>query len=213
MEGNKQDFLLYAVTDRRWLRGKTLRHQVEAAIRGGVTMIQLREKELSARAFYQEALEIQSICRQYRVPFIINDNVELAKRIHADGVHIGQKDMGIQEARAILGPNKIIGVSAKTVEQALVAEKNGASYLGIGAVFDTGTKEDAVLISHEVLKNICRQVSIPAVAIGGITRENVFQLSGSGISGIAVVGAVFAAEDVQSAARTLRTNVEKILRE
>lgn len=210
-DGLANHMLLYAVTDRTWLGNKTLYQQVEEAIRGGVTMIQLREKNMDRLAFREEAIEIQKLCARYRVPFLINDDVALAKEIGADGVHVGQKDMEALEARKELGNDRIIGVSARTVEQALTAQAHGADYLGVGAVFHTGTKSDAKGISHETLKEICQAVSIPVVAIGGITGENVMELKGSGISGIAVVSAVFAAKDPAQAARDLREKLRHII--
>ena len=183
MNCDKKDLLLYAVTDRAWLNGETLCSQVEKAIKGGATFIQLREKNLDQKHFLEEALEIQKLSKKYNVPFVINDNVEIAKEIDADGVHVGQSDMEAGNVRKILGGDKIIGVSAQTVEQAVIAEKHGADYLGVGAVFATGSKDDADDVSHETLKAICEAVSIPVIAIGGITKDNVAELSGSGICG------------------------------
>lgn len=205
MNCNKKDLLLYGVTDRSWLSGRTLYEQVEDALKGGATFIQLREKTLDADSFLKEAVEIKKLCARYHVPFVINDNVEIAKKIDADGVHVGQHDMEAANARAILGPDKIIGVSAQTVEQAVLAEKNGADYLGVGAVFHTGTKKNANSISHETVKQICKAVSIPVIAIGGISRDNVMELQGTGICGIAVVSAIFAAKDITLATKELKT--------
>lgn len=207
MNCDKKDLLLYAVTDRSWLGQETLYSQVEAALKGGVTMVQLREKSLDQEAFLREARELKELCLRYHVPFLINDNVEIAARIQADGVHVGQSDMETGDVRAALGPDKIIGVSAQTVEQALLAQERGADYLGVGAVFATGTKPDATEVSYETLKAICRAVDIPVVAIGGISRENVGLLAGSGICGAAVVSAVFAQPDIEGAARSLRETV------
>ena len=182
MNCEKKDLILYAVTDRHWLNGETLYSQVEKVLKGGATFIQLREKNLDEEHFMEEAKEIQKLCRKYHVPFIINDNVELTAAINADGVHVGQRDMEAGDVRAKLGPDKIIGVSAQTVQQAVEAERRGADYLGVGAVFPTGTKEDAVEVGKEVLKEICEAVSIPVVAIGGVGAHNVEELAGSGIS-------------------------------
>lgn len=204
MKCDKKSLLLYAVTDRTWLNDDTLYEQVEKAIKGGVTFVQLREKKLDEESFLNEASEIQKLCRKYDIPFVINDNVEIAKRINADGVHIGQRDMGAANVRAILGDNKILGVSAQTVEQAVLAEKQGADYLGVGAVFPTGSKADAEDVSYETLKAICEAVKIPVVAIGGISVSNVLKLKGSGISGIAVISAIFAAQDIESATKNLK---------
>lgn len=202
---------LYAVTDRSWLGDETLYTQVEKVLKGGATMIQIREKELDEAHFEQEAREIQQLCKSYKVPLIINDNVALAKRIHADGVHIGQSDMQLISAREILGDDKIIGVTAKTVEQAKKAEASGADYLGSGAVFGSSTKTDAKPMDHALLQQICESVSIPVVAIGGITSGNAIQLSGRGIAGIAVVSGIFANPDIEAETRHLLELVNNIL--
>ena len=207
----REQMLLYAVTDRHWLIGQTLYEQVEEALKGGATFIQLREKDLTEEEFLEEAKKIQQLCKKYRVPFIINDNVKLAKEIDADGVHVGQSDMEALDVRAQLGEDKIIGVSARTVEQALLAEKHGADYLGVGAVFQTGTKTDAREVEHSVLKEICTKVDIPVVAIGGITQDNVKELSGSGINGVAVISAIFAQKDIETATAKLKSCVEQIV--
>lgn len=211
MKLKKEHCVLYAVTDRRWTKDQTLARQVEQALKGGATMVQLREKELGAADFEAEALEIQRICRTYGVPFLINDNVALAKKIDADGVHVGQSDMSLEHARAVLGKNKIIGVTAKTVEQAKRAEQGGADYLGSGAVFGSTTKEDTSKLDIEVFRQICESVSIPVVAIGGITAENVCRLEKTGMAGIAVVGAVFSEENIETASRELKQKVEKVM--
>jgi len=212
MRLDRKDMLLYAVTDRSWLGEATLYSQVEQALKGGATLIQLREKKLGEEAFFKEALELKELCRRYYVPFIINDNVELAKRADADGVHIGQEDMKAEEVRNLLGENKIIGVSACTVEQALQAQAAGADYLGVGAVFPTATKTDASAVSYDTLKAVCAAVDIPVVAIGGITRENAADLKGSGIAGIAVVSAVFACENIEKGTRELKRVAERIVK-
>ena len=194
---------LYAVTDRRWLKGQSLAVPVEAALQGGATFLQLREKELGAEALLKEAAALRELCAGYHVPFIVDDDVETALKAGADGVHLGQKDMGIEKARELLGPDRIIGMSARTVEQALQAQKMGADYLGVGAVFGTSTKEDAKALPRQTLQEICRAVSIPVVAIGGISEDNIIQLKGTGIDGVAVVSALFAAEDIKAAAERL----------
>ena len=204
MKCDKKDFILYAVTDRTWLGNMTLYEQVEEALKGGATFVQLREKELDDAAFLKEAFEIQELCRKYNVPFIINDNVEIAVNVNADGIHIGQKDMEAGYVRSVIGEEKILGVSVQTVEQAILAEKMGADYLGVGAVFTTGSKADAEDVSYETLKAICKAVNIPVVAIGGISATNVLTLKDSGISGIAVISAIFAAEDIESATKSLK---------
>ena len=208
---NKSDLLLYAVTDRSWLGGHTLYQDVEAAIKGGATFIQLREKKLDEEHFLEEAKEIKELCKKYRVPFVINDNVDIALAMDADGVHVGQSDMEAGMVREKLGPDKIIGVSAQTVEQAILAEQKGADYLGVGAVFPTGSKDDAVEVSHDTLKAICEAVHIPVIAIGGISTGNVMELSGSGICGIAVIRAIFAKPAIETAANELRKQTEKML--
>ena len=211
MKCDKKSLLLYAVTDRSWLNGETLYSQVEKALQGGATFIQLREKNLDQDHFMEEALELKKLCAAYHVPFVINDNVEIAAKMDADGVHVGQSDMEAQDVRAILGPDKILGVSAQTVEQAVLAEKHGADYLGVGAVFPTGSKDDADDVSYETLKAICGAVSIPVVAIGGITQENVAKLAGSGICGVAVISAIYAAKNIQQASADLKAAPEKML--
>ena len=200
----KKDLLLYAVTDRRWLAdGETLYQVVEQAIDGGVTFVQLREKGLAKDLFLEEAKEIKKLCNARKIPFVINDSVEIALAMDADGVHVGQSDMEAGDVREKLGPNKIIGVSAQTVEQAKLAEAHGADYLGVGAVFATGSKDDAVEVGPQTLRDICQAVSIPVIAIGGISKENVSQLTGSGICGIAVISAIFAQKDVKAASKEL----------
>ena len=210
MNCDKKNLLLYAVTDRSWLGTESLYSQVKKAIDGGVTFVQLREKELAQEAFYKEALEIQALCREKNIPFVINDNVALAKEIDADGVHVGQEDMEAGDVRSLLGPDKIIGVSAHSVEEALLAEKRGADYLGVGAAFSTNSKKDVSCISHETIRDICQAVQIPVIAIGGINETNVEELKGSGICGVAVISAIFAKKDITGAARTLRERVDAL---
>lgn len=208
----KDQLLLYAVTDRHWLNGRTLHSVVKESLDGGVTFVQLREKQLDEAHFVEEAKDLQALCREYNVPFIINDNVDIALAMDADGVHVGQSDMEAGDVRAKLGPDKIIGVSAQTVEQAILAEKHGADYLGVGAVFPTGSKDDAAEVPHETLKAICEAVSIPVIAIGGITQENVYTLAGSGICGIAVISAIYAQPDIKKAAENLKAATEKMVK-
>ena len=210
MKCDKHTMLLYAVTDRAWTGRETLRQQVEDALKGGVTCVQLREKKLPQSEFLKEALELKDLCHRFGAPLIINDNVEIALKSGADGVHVGQHDMQAAQVREKIGPNRILGVSAQTVEQALLAEKNGADYLGVGAVFSTSTKEDAKPVSHETLKAICQAVSIPVCAIGGISKENILELSGSGVDGVALVSAIFSSPDIESACRQLRALSEKM---
>lgn len=210
MKCEKKMMRLYAVTDRAWVGRQTLYEQVESALKGGVTCVQLREKNLEKEAFLAEAKELCGLCRRYGVPFIINDKVEIALECQADGVHVGPKDMNPADVRRLIGEEKILGVSARSVAQALEAERAGADYLGAGAVFSTSTKQDASGLSHEVLRQICEAVSIPVVAIGGISRTNILQLSGSGASGVAAVSAIFAAEDIEAECRKLRALSEKM---
>lgn len=207
----KEDLLLYAVTDRHWLNGETLYSQVEKTLEGGTTFVQLREKELDEAHFLEEAKKIKELCDRYHVPFVINDNVDIALEIDADGVHVGQSDMEAGDVRAKLGPDKIIGVSAQTVEQALLAQERGADYLGVGAVFHTDSKADAADISHETLKAITEAVDIPVIAIGGISKENVSELSGTGICGIAVISAIFAEKDIKNATKKLKKLTEEMV--
>ena len=206
----KEELLLYGVTDRAWLNGETLYSQVEKALKGGATFMQLREKKLDEESFLKEAIEIKELCRKYNVPFVINDNVDIALEMDADGVHVGQSDMEALDVRAKLGPDKIIGVSAQTVEQAILAEKHGADYLGVGAVFPTGSKDDAEEVTFETLKAICQAVKIPVIAIGGISKGNVLELAGSGICGIAVISAIFAAKDIEEATKELKKNNQNV---
>lgn len=212
---NISDLKLYAVTDRKWLNGAKLSEHVKLALEGGATMIQIRDKDILSREGgmitdgmikeqeKEEALEIKHICHEYKAPLIINDNVQFAMEIDADGVHLGQDDMDPETARKLLGPDKIIGVTAKTVEQAKTAERKGADYLGSGAVFGSTTKLDAKPMSKELLKEITSSVDIPVVAIGGINAENAKTLKGTGIAGIAVVGGIFANDDIKLAAEQL----------
>ena len=205
------NLLLYAVTDRSWLNGETLYSQVEKALEGGVTFVQLREKNLDEERFLEEAKRMKELCGRYHVPFVINDNVNIALAMDADGVHVGQSDMEAGDVRAKLGPDKIIGVSARTVEQALLAEQRGADYLGVGAVFHTDSKADAAEVSHETLKAICEAVHIPVIAIGGISKKNIMELSGTGICGIAVISAIFAQKDIKNATKELKALTKQMV--
>ncbi|MEG0876238.1 MAG: thiamine phosphate synthase [Oscillospiraceae bacterium] len=203
MSFDKASLLLYAVTDRTWLKGRTLLQDVEQALKGGVSLLQLREKTLPYEQFLAEAREIKALCKSYGVPLIINDNPELALEVGADGVHVGQSDLEASRAREKLGRDKILGVSAQTLEQALLAEKSGADYLGVGAVFSTSTKKDAAAVSFETLREICSAVKIPVVAIGGIYAHNIEKLKGSGICGVALVSSIFAEENICAAAKNM----------
>ena len=207
----KEQLLLYAVTDRTWVGRQTLLEQMEDALMGGVTLIQLREKDLEEASFLREAIQAKELCHRYHVPLIINDNVEVALQSGADGVHVGIEDAPVAEIRKRVGKDFIIGATAKTIQQAQLAEASGADYLGVGAVFPSPTKKSAIRITNEQLNEICASVSIPAVAIGGITRDNMAQLKGSRIDGVAVVSAIFAAEDVKTAAEQLKQEVLSVV--
>lgn len=209
MNVGKEVWKLYAVTDRTWLRGRTLYDQVEEALRGGATCIQLREKQMEEEALRLEARQMKDLCNRYHTPLIINDNVEIAIQCGADGVHIGQKDGEAKEARGKIGPDRLLGVSVQTVAQALAAWDAGADYLGVGAIFPTATKQDADIVSLGELKAICSAVPLPVVAIGGIGKENMNQLKGSGIAGVALVSAIFASEDVESECKALKSAWDK----
>lgn len=211
MKFDKQDLLLYAVTDRAWLNGESLYSQVEQSLKGGATFIQLREKTLDEDTFLDEAKDIKELCKRYQVPFVINDNVDIAMAMDADGVHVGQRDMEAGNVREKMGPDKILGVSAQTVEQAVLAEQRGADYLGVGAIFTTGSKADADDVSFETLKAICEAVHIPVIAIGGINEDNLMQLSGSGICGIAVISAIYAQPDIKKATEELKKLAVKMV--
>lgn len=203
MKCSNNMMLLYAVTDRSWTGSQTLYQQVEAALKGGATCLQLREKELNDQEFLTEAKELSTLCQNYQIPLIINDNVRVAVACNADGVHVGQADMETADVRALIGKDKILGVSVQTVEQAVTAEQNGADYLGVGAMFATSTKKDAETLSHKTLTEICSAVSIPVVAIGGISKDNILNLAGTGVSGVALVSAIFASQDIEAECREL----------
>ncbi len=208
---NRENLLLYAVTDRSWTENQTLYEQLEDALIGGVTCVQLREKNLSEEDFIQEAVEIRELCRKYNVPLIINDNLNVAIKSNADGIHVGQEDVSAAEIRKLVGDNFIIGVTAKTIEQAKKAENDGADYIGVGAVFPSPTKTNAIRITNEQLNEICSSVSIPAVAIGGISLDNITELSGCKMSGVAVVSAIFAADDIKTTVQELKRTVQDLI--
>lgn len=211
MKCDKEMMRLYAVTDRAWTGAKRLTEQVEAALKGGVTCVQLREKALNDEEFLAEALEIRALCSRYGVPFIINDNVEIAVRCKADGVHVGQEDMAAAKVRQRVGDDMMIGVSAHSVSEALEAVKHGADYLGSGAVFGSATKTNVQPMSRQTLQAICAAVEIPVVAIGGISKENLPRLAGTGVDGVALVSAIFAAEDIEQECRLLRSMSEAMV--
>ena len=211
MKCDKKAMLLYAVTDRAWVGKQSLYEQVESALKGGATCIQLREKELDDEAFLNEAIEISALCKKYGVPFFINDNVEIAIKCHADGIHVGQEDMEAAQVRQRVGNDMMIGVSAHSVEEALEAVRNGADCLGVGAMFSTSTKTDVSVLPKEILCDICAAVDIPVVAIGGIGKSNISQLAGTGVDGVALVSAIFAADDIESECRLLRKLSEEMV--
>ena len=212
MKLSNKHMLLYAVTDRRWSEGTTLYEQVEQALQGGVSTLQLREKNLGDEEFLKEAIEIKELCKKYDVPLIINDNVEVAIKCGADGVHVGQEDMEASKVREKVGPDMIIGVSAHNVEEAKRAVSNGADYLGVGAVFSTSTKDDVDVLKKETLKDICLAVDVPVVAIGGINQDNILELKGTGVDGVAVVSAIFSSENIVETCKKLRKLSEEMVR-
>lgn len=212
MKLDKSSMLLYAVTDSTWLNGRKLVDDVEDVLKAGATFIQLREKNATYEETVALAREIKKLTDKYHVPFVIDDNVEAAKEVDADGVHIGQSDTEAKRARDILGENKIIGVSAGNLKEAIEAEKNGADYIGIGAMFDTSTKKDHTDMTFEEAKKITDTVKIPVVAIGGINKNNIMKLKGTGIDGVAVISAIFAQPDRYSAAKELLELSKEIVR-
>ena len=204
MNFRRDMLLLYAVTDRKWVGRQTLFEQIEDSLRGGVTMVQLREKELDLDSFAEEAIQVRELCHSYGVPLIINDRLDVALKSGADGVHVGVTDSPVSEIRRIVGREFIIGATAKTIEQAISAQTAGADYIGVGAVFPSPTKKNAIRITREQLADITSSVDIPAVAIGGIDRTNISEIAGSGITGVAVVSAIFSAEDIRAASAELK---------
>lgn len=209
MKLDREHMLLYAVTDRTWLNGQSLSFQVEQALKGGISCVQLREKELSYNDFLNQALELKQVCKNYDVPFIINDDVEIAVKCNADGIHVGQSDMDAYDVRSKIGRDMILGVSVHSVSEALTAQEKGADYLGVGAMFSTSTKLDANDVSFETLSDICKAVSIPVVAIGGIQKHNIKELAGTGVDGVALISAIFASEDIVSECQTLKKLTEE----
>jgi len=212
MNCDKKTMLLYAVTDRAWVGKQSLYEQVEAALKGGVTCVQLREKELDEEDFLKEAVELSALCKQYGVPFFINDNVDIAIKCHANGIHVGQEDMEAAQVRQRVGNDMMIGVSVHSVEEAVEAVRNGADCLGVGAMFSTSTKTDVDVLPKEVLRDICAAVDIPVVAIGGLNKSNISQLAGTGVDGVALVSAIFAADDIESECRQLRKLSEEMVK-
>lgn len=210
MKFTKDMLLLYAVTDRAWVGKQTLVEQIEDALKGGATIVQLREKNLDEERFIAEAIEVRKLCHRYNVPLIINDNVDVALKSGADGVHVGIEDTPVAEVRSRVPADFIIGATCKTVEQAKIAEAAGADYMGVGAVFPSPTKTNAIRITNDQLREIVSAVSIPAVAIGGINRKNVLEITGSKVSGVAVVFAIFGAADIKAAAAELKEKAKAV---
>ena len=213
MKFNEKMLLLYAVTDQAWVGNQTLLEQIEDALKGGATIVQLREKKMDENSFVEEAIQVRDLCHKYHVPLIINDNVEVALKSGADGVHVGIEDAPVAEIRKRVSADFIIGATCKTVEQAKIAEAAGADYMGVGAVFPSPTKTNAVRITNEQLREIIASVSIPAVAIGGISYDNVCEIKGSSVSGVAVVSAIFGAEDIKKATTLLKDRVKAVVEE
>ena len=213
MKFNEKMLLLYAVTDQAWVGNQTLLEQIEDALKGGATIVQLREKKMDENSFVEEAIQVRDLCHKYHVPLIINDNVEVALKSGADGVHVGIEDAPVAEIRKRVSADFIIGATCKTVEQAKIAEAAGADYMGVGAVFPSPTKTNAVRITNEQLREIIASVSIPAVAIGGIGYDNVCEIKGSSVSGVAVVSAIFGAEDIEKATALLKERVKTVVKE
>lgn len=203
----KDNYILYAVTDRRWLNGMSLETAVEQAILGGAGIIQLREKHLSDEEFLAEAVKLKAVCARYGVPLIINDNVNVAVKAGVDGVHVGQSDLDAADVRKTIGKDMILGVSTHNLQEAKAAVEHGADYLGVGAAFATGSKDNVNVLDHGIYKEICSNVDIPVVAIGGINKDNIMELKGSGISGAAAISAVFAAADIKEAAEELKAAI------
>lgn len=210
MKCDKHTMLLYAVTDRAWVGEQTLYQQVESALKGGATCVQLREKQLGDADFLQEAIQIHALCQQYGVPLFINDNVEVALQCHAEGIHVGQEDMAAAQVRQRVGDKMMIGVSVHSVEEALEAVRHGADCLGVGAAFSTHTKADVDVLPEGMMKAICDAVDIPVVAIGGIHKENLLRLKGTGVNGVALVSAIFGAEDIEAECRELKALAEQL---
>ena len=212
MKCDKKNMLLYAVTDRAWTGKQSLYEQVEEALKGGITCLQLREKNLSDEEFLKEAIQIKALCNKYKVPFFINDNVEVAIKCGADGIHVGQDDMAAGRVRELVGDKMMIGVSAHSVKEAVEAVKNGADCLGVGAIFSTSTKKDASVLDLSVVSDICKAVSVPVVAIGGIKKDNILKLKGTGVDGVALVSAIFAAKDIKAECEELRKLSEDMIK-
>ncbi|MFV0424552.1 MAG: thiamine phosphate synthase [Bacilli bacterium] len=211
MKFSKKDLLLYAVTDRSWSETSSLEEQVQKAIDGGITFLQLREKNIEISEFLKLGKQLRKLTNKYQIPYVINDDIDVAVQVQADGIHIGQDDCDIDKCRELLGESKIIGVSVQTVEQAILAQEEGADYLGVGAIFTTNTKLDASKVSLDLLKEICMSVSIPVVAIGGITTTNIEKLAGTGINGVAVVSEIFSSDNIVESTKKLLNITKKFI--
>lgn len=208
----RKSMLLYVVTDRMWLKeGETLSDVCKEIIENGATFIQIREKDLDYNSFEKESRELKELCNKYHVPFVVNDNIEIALSVDADGVHVGQSDIKGRDIRKIIGENKILGISAGTVDEAIEAEKAGADYIGVGAIFNTSTKKDAENVSLEKLREICMAVSIPVVAIGGIDNSNIMSFKGTNVDGVAVVSAIFASDNKGQATSDLLSKAKEMV--
>ncbi|EYE88729.1 thiamine-phosphate pyrophosphorylase [Fervidicella metallireducens AeB] len=201
---NNIDYSLYLVTDREVIGNRNIISCVEEALIGGVTIVQIREKNTSTKNFYNIAIKIKEVTDKYKVPLIINDRLDIALAINADGLHVGQSDMPTEVVRQLLGPDKILGVSAATMEEALKAQRDGADYIGVGAVFPTSNKNDARIVSLDLLRNIKKEVKIPVVAIGGINQRNIVKAMETGVDGVAVISAILSKENIADAARNLK---------
>lgn len=212
MKFDKNNMLLYAVTDRAWTGETTLQEQVEQALKGGVTCLQLREKDLDANAFLKEADAIRALCHQYDVPFIVNDSLDIALASQADGIHVGQEDLPAAEIRKRAGKDLIVGVSVHNVQEALQAVRDSADYLSVGAMFSTSTKADAQVLPMDTLRDICDAVDVPVVAIGGIHADNIPDLAGTGVDGVALVSAIFGAEDIEQSCKELYRLSEQMVK-
>ena len=211
MKFTKESLKLYVITDRSWIGNRSMPEEVEKTLKSGATCLQIREKNISYDEYVSKSIELRKICNKYNVPFIVNDNIEVALASGADGVHVGQKDILNKNVRSIIGSDKILGISANSIELAIAAEKAGADYIGVGSIQLSPTKGESKILSTEYVNEICNTVSIPVVAIGGINEQNILRLKGIGIAGVAVISAVFGKEDVAEATYKLRKLVDEYI--
>ena len=211
MKFTKESLKLYVITDRSWIGNRSMPEEVEKTLKSGATCLQIREKNISYDEYVSKSIELRKICNKYNVPFIVNDNIEVALASGADGVHVGQKDILNKNVRSIIGSDKILGISANSIELAIAAEKAGADYIGVGSIQISPTKGESKILSTEYVNEICNSVSIPVVAIGGINEQNILRLKGIGIAGVAVISAVFGKEDVAEATYKLRKLVDEYI--